>query len=250
MKKTTEEKTEEIIKEVGNTFRQVAGTFLPVIAIADNLSNFRSRLKQQRLMDFAESLRKVFEEELEINLHNYNFETEDFIDVLDSTLSKVHATKSEQKILHFRNILANYVTRPIDNSLVNKYLDILNEINEVQLVILEKLPHKIDKNTTGVDFMSIVCYMSGLKGQELIDTEFKYKKFDFQLGNQKMEITLHDLDFYVNDLVSKGLIIKSQKKTTIQNEMGSMQIPEPIHLYSVSKTAGNFIQFITRYKKE
>lgn len=246
MEKSDIEKREEVSGEVGKTLRKIIGGFLPGTHVAESLWSFQNNLYEKRLMGFVESLRSVFEDELGIDLENYNLETEDFIGVLSSTLRSVRETKSEYKVERYRNILVKQVIDPIDDLMVQKYIQLLDDVNEVQLVILDLLRNEHSTWSDIENVKRILVKRSGMDIQEFFDSDTLL----INVSNREVEASRDEIDFYIDDLVSRGLITKTQKPASIDNQMGSMSLPKPKFEHKVSRVAEKFLDFLRAYKSE
>lgn len=246
MKKNLKETRSEAINHAVTTLRDISLSFMPGGQVVDSFLSFRSKLKEKRLLSFVEQLRKVFELELDFDLVNYNFETEDFVDIMDSILKKVLETKSEIKLIRFRNILAKQIISPIDNLVVNNYVRLVNELNEIELVMLERIP-KLDKRFyNGISEKHLLHYITEIeyhKANEALSHGFKIK-----IGLQEVFVSGRDLSFYINNLVSKGLLSRIQTGTTRVGDISGRNRLE--HQYIVTDIGIDFLQFIELYKPD
>jgi hypothetical protein len=95
--------------------------FMPGGHLIDGFLNYRSGLKQKRVIDFFDSFKKELEEHTGRELSNDDFNNESFVDVMDSIASKAQTTKSQYKLERFRNILVKQVTEtPPETELILK----------------------------------------------------------------------------------------------------------------------------------
>lgn len=108
--------------------------FLPGGHVIDGFLNYRSSLKQKRMIQFSNSLKIIFEKELGESIDEYNFETEDFVDIIDSIFNKVLNTKSEKKLDRFKAIIVNQIKSNSD--LAQVFIDLITKLNDIEVDIL------------------------------------------------------------------------------------------------------------------
>lgn len=244
MEKSNKEKGIEKVEHLGNTLRSAFHGIIPGGQVIDGFLNYRSNLKRQRLQNFSEDVQRVFENELDFDLSTYNFETEDFVDVLESILLKVTQTKSELKLIKFRNILAKQIVSPIDNLVVNNYVRLVSELNEIELVLLNRIP-KLDKRfSNGISEKHLLHFITEIdinKANDALNHGFTIK-----IGLQDVFVNGRDLSFYINNLVSKGLLDRMQTGTKRIGDISGKNGLE--RQYLVTDAGIDFLQFIELYE--
>lgn len=246
MEKSDIEKREEIVDEGRKTFLQILGVFIPAADVAEGLWNFRSRLKERRMMEFLENIQTIYENELGKDLSTYNFETEDFVDVFDSILSKVLSNKSEKKLEYFSNILVNYMLEPSEDRVFLNYVEILERINDVQLLILLHLPQIESGMGAGILFRSVIHKLTGLTESALHEAE--KNGFVLNTGTGNSFINSFELELYLNDLASQGLILKEPE---LKSGHGArLSYPRSKYRYIKSEAGLQFIEFIKLHKQK
>ena len=110
--------------------------FIPFIgqSLTEIIFDHRSRIKQKRLNKFvtwlAEGIKK------EGNITEDQILTEDFGDLLETVLSKVSLTNNKNKLLRFRQILLNEIHNPMKDDINYKYLELVDNLNDIQFGIL------------------------------------------------------------------------------------------------------------------
>lgn len=134
MKKSKKEKNGEIAKYTAEQISNLIIGFMPGWHVL-NFWGFRNGLKQKRLLDFAESLKKTFESELNIDLDDYDFQSENFVDLFDSIMNQVQITKSEEKLNAFKGIFVNSLIND-EYHMVQVYIDLTTSLHEKQIEIL------------------------------------------------------------------------------------------------------------------
>ena len=135
-------KAQDIVLQTIEEGNKLALSFMPGGAIIDSFLGYRSRLKQRRIIDFSESLKKVLEQFSGRELHGSDFEREDFVDIMESVYSAVQTTKSKIKLERLRNILARQIVyQSNENEMTIKFIQFVEQLTDTQLLIL----HCIDK---------------------------------------------------------------------------------------------------------
>lgn len=263
MKKTEIQKTVEVGLYTLEQFQKMVTGFIPAGHLIDGSWNFSSGLKQQRLLEFADSLKKVFETELGEDLDKYNFENEDFVDVFDSILKKVQSTKSQSKLNAFKGILLNTVRGKTD--LAQVYIDLTSSLDEKQIEIIMRflstdqerkdlLQSLIDNKKlitkAELDFENLKQKahngtilpnesLSAANKQVVTKTleEIKTKdKYDLIVKKIRIGIVEAEYDFYYQDLISKGLLHEMELKI-----MGDERV---IMFTNIKEFTRNYLSYI------
>lgn len=125
-------------------FQKMVLGFMPGGHVVDEFLNFRGNLKQKRIIDFSESVKIALEEISGKEMDSGCFTTEDFVDVFESLINKVQNTKSLYKIERFRNIMVQQIVDPIESHETLKFVHILDQLQDVDLVILLKMKENDD----------------------------------------------------------------------------------------------------------
>lgn len=196
------EKAGEVMLHTIEEINKFTLSFLPGGAILDSFLEFRARLKQKRIIEFSDSLKKALENCAGIELHSSNFETEEFIDVMELVYRKVHSTKSHNKLKYFRNILFRQIVEPISLETTLTYTHILDEMNELELILIhdvsirpvdEIMQHTIFDILFGPENNS-------LRGRPII------------LNGEEVFTNDNMLQYHLDRLVSIGLLSKTKEK--------------------------------------
>lgn len=199
-------KLKDYFEVASETVMSAVFSFIPAGPILDGLLNYRNKLKQKRAIDFSEKTKKVLEEISGKELHAANFETEDFIDVMEAVYAKVVNTRSIHKIEKYRNILVNQIIEPetaADLSL--KYVQFIDELSELQILLLTKSMYLYP--------MTILSFFESVISQDNISKDLS------QLYKPS------EIEFHLNDLISKGLL--QEKETDKRTVM--YQVPYEIY---------------------
>jgi hypothetical protein len=127
-------------KEVGISIVKTFFGAIPYVgtALDEVIFENRSRIKQNRINQFALLLQEYFEEHGISNEEIENIKSEDFSDVFESVLQRVAITKNQEKLERFRNILIGQMKGSERNDFIDTYLDITSRLNDRQIQILEK----------------------------------------------------------------------------------------------------------------
>ncbi len=218
-------------------FQKIALGFLPGGHVIDGFLNYRSGLKQRRILNFTDSLKVVFEKELGKSLDNYDFETEDFVDLIDSIFRKVQSIKFESKLKGFQAILLNHVRAKSELSLV--FVELITQLQEIEIEIFNdfiveegrrrKKILEVNELIKLIDPKTKV--LSELEGRSFDDRSIdlskkieearlqeekalervsevirEYDAYLESINGDKYEISNGEYDFYINDLMAKGLL--------------------------------------------
>ena len=226
-------------------------------ALNELFFEYNGQIKQKRLNKFVEILSENFTQDSEINLEN--IKTENFNDLFESVLRRVVQTKSELKLLRFKDILIKELSQPSEHyELIDHYLDLISNLTEEEITILYNHRHftivfeeEIDKLNSFKDKMSsleqqmkketIIINESKFqkpfdstkvefqKQKEYIDSFLKYKKAEFY------GLTENNFMFYKQRLFSKGLLIDNR-----MNRIGNL----PFGHMGITEFGIEFIEFI------
>ncbi len=99
--------------------------------------DYNGRIKQERINRFVNLLSEYFTHNHEVKIEN--IKTEDFNDLFESVIKKVVVSKSEKKMIRFRDILIKELNIPSkETELTSLYLDLIETLTEEELMILER----------------------------------------------------------------------------------------------------------------
>lgn len=207
-------------EEIGNQLSEsissiIVSTFFPGVSnILNPLQAFSKEIKVNRLLELAQNLEKSYLDLTGVELNINEFTTENIFDFFELVVFRVCSTKSIYKRQDFSKILLNQLTDPIDDQLINMFADILNSINELQLIILKEL--SVSAFSTKVSFDLIL----GLFNRTELPKNFDSNNIEVLYNNNRVFTNYSEIEFYVNDLISKGLIEK-----TVEQEGEIPKIP-------------------------
>lgn len=228
--KVKHKKIFEAISQASNTISKLALDEIPGGSVLKAIWDFGPELRMNRSLEFLYSFQQALENHLGRNFYEHEIKNEDFSDLFFVVMSKVQTTKSQLKKTGFRNILLKQVINPVEGQLAIKYAQILDSLNESQFYILCDFrdwdgKHKI----TSI----IVAYM-GNDGLKLKD-EHSVDGLSKRVGT---EVTKAEVEYYMNELVTMGLIHNSAKVITA---MGS---GSPQNDYRISSIGKSFLKHI------
>ncbi|PWB20655.1 hypothetical protein, partial [Flavobacterium sp. HTF] len=217
-------------------------------ALDELFFEYNGRIKQNRLNNFIQILADYFTKDAEINLDN--IQTENFNDLFESVLRRVVQTKSELKLLRFKDILIKELNNPtIESEVVDHYLDLISTLTEEELRILYNHRHFTEEFEEHIDELNRhKSYLLSIEKQlkkerfvigesefqkpydqlqityekkkEYVDSFTKYKKAEFY------NLSTNSFMFYKQRLFSKGLLIDNGMNRIGGVPFGSMAITE------------------------
>jgi hypothetical protein len=226
-------------------------------ALDELLFEYNGRLKQNRLNRFVEILAENFTKNAVINIEN--IKTEDFNDLFESVLRRVVQTKSELKLLRFKDILIKELNCPSENvELIDHYLDLISNLTEEEIKILYNHRYFTIEYEEEIDEMNLLkdnltSLEQQLKKESMIMNESKFRKPHDEVKikyEKKKEYILsfakykkaefYDLSenkfmFYKQRLFSKGLLIDN-----MMNRIGNL----PFGHMGITEFGNEFIDFI------
>lgn len=232
--------------ELINSLVKTASALFPGISVAQEFFEFRNRIKQNRINDFIELLQQYL---TETNL-NQKFEydllhSEDFTDLFESVIKRVALTKSLDKLHRFKLILTNQLISNKDIAFSETYLDLVNQLREKQILILSSfrdLKAKLESQNLVTLNNTIQQQVSEENRKRSAGENNNYdlvkkelREFREFMNPLNFGITKTEYDFYVQDLVSKSLLI----------DIGIGAIDtKPYELMEITSFGNLFINFI------
>jgi hypothetical protein len=243
----------DVALSVATTFQRMVLGFMPGGHVINEFIDFRSRLFQERILKFSELMKKELEEIYDGEIDINNFSTEEFVDVFEAVIRRVQNTSSEVKLERYKNILFKQIVEPTTEPMILKYVSLLEQINEVQLVILSRMQRH--KHFSKVDFIHLLIENN---------TELPYGEFYYRLdrNNLKINIGTHsvitnkaELDFYVSELVSLGVLnTKTKEKISMMPNLHTLGGNDKIEQrqteieHCITPIGIRFINFIKDYE--
>jgi hypothetical protein len=217
-------------------------------ALNELIFEYNGRIKQKRLNDFVEVLADGFNEESGINIEN--IKTEDFNDLFESVLRRVVQTKSELKLIRFKDILVKELTQPSERAeIIDHYLDLISTLTEEEITILSHHRHfdfEFEKEIDELNLLrdNLKSLEQQMKKQSVVFGESEFKKPRDQVKSkhekQKKKLDAYqkfreaefynmnekDFLFYKQRLVSRGLLIDNPRNVISYPPFANMGITE------------------------
>ncbi len=219
----------EVISE---TIRSTVFSYIPAGPVFDAFWNYRSKLKQKRVLDFSESVKKALEQIEGSEIDTENFQSDDFIDLMELVYSKVMTTRSSYKLERFRNILVKQIVKPLEQPpLFNKYINLLDQLDDIQIIMLRDIRPVESKKIDSF----IVAFM-GIEGPKQPDSHI-VDRFQFETGRL---LTKGELEFFGNELISLGLV---RNHSSITTNLGGSSTNYKIQISPFGKEFLDFIAF-------
>ncbi|MES2557210.1 MAG: hypothetical protein V4604_13725 [Bacteroidota bacterium] len=226
--------------------------FMPGGHLIEGFLNFRSGLKQNRLISFFDSFKKVLDENVGRELKAEDFNNGDFIDVMDSIASKIQTTKSEYKLERFRNILLKQIIEAsLETELILKFIQAVDELSTIQLLMLVA----IDSGSRPTTLREVHVRL------EEVGVNFLNASEESSEG--EMSINSSDFIFYIRELINKGFVDENEVDRVFQTNSSPpsewLQVYKNLSeqrvnysnteiVYTVSKTAHKLLYYIENYE--
>lgn len=205
-------------------------SFIPAGPIFDSFWNYRANLKQKRVIDFSESVKNALEEIGGNELHSSNFETEDFVDIMEAVYMKVMNTQSLYKLERFRNILVNQIIEPaLETPMFMKYIQLLDQLDDAQIVLLDSFRYWEGQKINSIAVAYFGIEHNKYSGDHVMETLSQ---------NLSRKITLAEAEYYMNELVSLGLIVN------VSVSMPVVGKNSPHNNFQISIIGKSFLKFI------
>jgi|GEM_PF-736537 len=232
--------------------------------------DYRSRVKQDRLNNFIESLVQYLKSSGGSGVPREVQQSEDFGDLFESIVKRVIQTNSTEKVTRFRNVVGNYIAEPVKLDHRDSFLDLIEWLNESQIRILkchaqitenirsllerrdgmqeemsrlnDKLEHEVEllnnrKPNKYYEHTRIILNIGG----QLKEIEKAIKKDDDIRKADYYGLESGDYLFLVQDLYSKGLLV----------DLGVGKFDaKPFETMAVTTFGLRFLKFINEDKED
>ena len=254
-------KKNELIKELSqSTIKALFGN-IPFIgtALDEVFFELRGRIKQKRINNFIEELSLYICKNNEEKVNFENIKSDEFGDIFESIILTVSKTKSEEKIKRLRTILLNQISEPLDYDITKIYLQILENISDIQIQILKNMKKVVDGYIAPIGEANILLIEIGKLTKPLIwDT-----KLD-NLNKEKREIEIskrwkriaelekeassysyaYDYKTYDCEEYEFQVLIQNLCNIGLLIDEGSKYQYELFKLTSISTTGFKFLEFV------
>lgn len=234
--------------------------------LTEVLFEYSGRIKQQRLNDFIEIMKKSIED-TSPSFDIEKIKSENFADLLENVLRKAAYAKSKKKLVGFKNILFKGIK---DNSQIDRceiFAELLSQISNQHIEILQTHADIIRNNQLEISYtkkrsladehhkvqeeiraeMAIIGYpkefnlvpeLEVKKSQIIQDAdliEITLESFKPYRINSHYNLSKGDFLFYLQDLSSKALLM--------DEGVGSIGT-EPFEIMTITDLGLDFLQFI------
>lgn len=105
--------------------------------LSEAFFDYRSRVKQDRLNHFLESLISYFQNNGGPGLEAGLIESDAFGDLFESILRRVVLNHHPEKMLRFRNVITGFAEGTVTNEYRETFLDLIDRLNESHIRILK-----------------------------------------------------------------------------------------------------------------
>jgi len=184
---------------LGSAFGEALVSRVPggVGLLADAFIRYRNLIKQERVCDLLEELKKDIESTDPHEFDQEYLRSEEFSDILESILWRVVNTASEEKVHRFKMILLNEMKHTYESDFKETFLDIAFRINEDQILILDHFREIRNSESESSSERGII--QSEDAGGEGARASLNRERDLLGFDESKYL-------FYVQDLVSKSLL--------------------------------------------
>lgn len=204
MEKSEIEKRNQTIEDVFGELQTYLIGKLPMGAEFNLLFNVRNNIRKERLLRFFEGFRDELQRVYGKPLDEDTIKSEQFIDVMEAIIIRVQSTQSSYKVERFRNILLRQAINPIEHQLTLKFVQIIDELTDIQMIMLNVVMQHNRRTIKGhSDLVTLIWkeYNSNLNIEE-----FRHEDFTINQSKSDIFVSYKEVKFYLADLVNKGLI--------------------------------------------
>ncbi len=232
----------EVLLEKGISVLSVLSSFLGPVGQVSSASlviglgflKFNDEVKQRNLLAFVEELKNFIEKnKKELNEHKEFLtkseeEKERLEEIFFFIIEKVQQIKSRKKREIFARILVKEFTSSVKSDFSKVFLEIISQIDEKEVEILGKL-REIKKEATK-------------ENGKLNEDEYLKEIHDiFNNSKEVFKITKELYKFYIQDLISKSLVI---------DESMNRFSTRPLEFVKITDFGMNFLNYIEDKEEE
>lgn len=226
------------LNEILTSIAKASISTVPYIggALNEVLFDYRSRIAQKRINNFVESF-LIHLSTSGFEFHENIINTEEFNDIYFAIIKRVIDTRSEHRLLIFRDILVASITKDYQSDFKETFLDLVNRLHFIELKIL-----KLFEETGRSGSMDIV---EGSDGSVSILTSASYKEKILEIISENLEhlstIEVHGrYEFYICDLISKALLVDVK---TVGNTYKDLE-REGLNMLYITDFGKEFMRYI------
>lgn len=198
--------------------------------------DIRSRIVQQRLNNFTDSLLDYLKE-MGLDIDEGLITSESFNDLYISILKRVTETSCKHKLNIFRDILTNNISKPYESNFRETFLDLVNKLDYIEIEILQMY-----KETGRFGSMDIA---EGNVGSVSSVVRISYEKdIKQRIRENSPELSTIEIEgkyeFYICDLTSKSLLVDSKVIGNTYNDIAM----KGLSMLYISDFGKEFLKFI------
>jgi hypothetical protein len=216
--------------------------FIPGGHISQELAEYKGRIQQERLNRFTELLKEQFEKITNKQLDPENLKSEDFVDTFEIIIRKVVQTKSQEKIRRYSNILLKQMFQKNEAELFSKYVSIVDETTDTQILILMTL-QRIDLPLSEYNIIEELAKQSCTINKAGDIMAIILDKKDIPISKNAV-VSRSELTFHLFDLRKQGLI-EVPTSDVIHDDI--INENQNIEEYRLSLIGQSFLNFISEY---
>lgn len=253
----------EIKSELYTTFfKTVASTFIGPF-LTEAIFDLRGKLKQRRVNEFVQRLALHFGLDNELNIDERILTTEAFSDIMENVLIKVSKTRSESKIVLFKQVLIDHIVSDTTPDTTEMYLEIIDRITEKQLLILKNLSETPSARFAGL-YEKMHLLRTEINTMEAeIRREVEYIKDDSQVAGtnqiiddkktqisrliqQTLEYKAYDPSTYVCESSEFKYLVQNLFNIGLIRDNGARFGEEPFVVVEINKMGLAILDFLKR----
>ena len=116
-------------------------------------------------------------------------------------------------------------------------------MNDIQIIILDKIPKVDEREYSGLNDTILLMNIGEMAASEVRSAQIN--GFELQISDERVFLSSSNYNYYINDLVSKGLLERRQTGTsTVISPFGGKQME---HVYLLTKKAIELMEFVKLY---
>jgi hypothetical protein len=236
-------KKNQLDQAIDSVHKMILG-FIPGGHVWQEVMEYHGNIRQQRLNKFSELLAEFFTGTGGLDIDLDKLKSEEFVDAFEVIIRKVMTTSKEEKLLRLSNILIRQMFKPDDSDLFVKFVEFIDDINEVQILLLDEIYRLSYYQTEGrPPFGKILGNAKPVINVSIGDDVY----FETILAD-RFGISNELLRFYMLDLSSKGMIMVHSLPN--QNIMKAHNFDPLSYKHEITAVGMEFIHFVTGYSPE
>jgi len=209
------------------------------VILSETLMDYWSRVKVERMMLFTEKMKEYFDSLSDDEIDEEFLRSEDFAQFFELVLKRVSETKSKEKINIFSDILSGRIRAGNIEDFSQIYLNTISQLHEKQIEIILELCSQKETYEASVKRLQKFNEDISIKSQERLE-EIKNKENGFAHNLDRIDEQIKDLvqqreiyqyghnnsqkrcrtaefynikemdfEFFLRDLISKGLLYEA-----------------------------------------